>query len=138
MGSITTRLVDDMLFESQMGQHSIRIDVPAAMGGSDRGPTPPEVFVASLGSCIAAFVAQYCNRVGIDASGLEVVITFDKADNPTRLINLRSVVNLPHGEFGAREEALHRVAEHCPVHETIATLGDVMFEFHDATTLNPA
>lgn len=131
MATITTRLVDDMLFESELGNHKLRIDVPAAMGGSDRAPTPPEIFVASLGSCIAAFVAQYCNRVGINASGLEVAVNFDKADNPTRLTNLRAVVTLPHGQYGAREEALHRVAEHCPVHETIATLGEVVFEFRD-------
>ncbi|NNJ09759.1 OsmC family protein [Chloroflexales bacterium ZM16-3] len=132
MGTITTRLVGEMLFESQMGQHKLMIDVPPSMGGSDRAPTPPEIFVASLGSCVAAFVAQYCNRVGIDASGLEVAIIFDKADNPTRLTNLRAVITLPHGEYGNREEALRRVAEHCPVHETITTLGGVTFEFHDA------
>lgn len=135
MATITTRLVGDMLFESQLGSHALRIDVPPAMGGSDRGPTPPEIFVASLGSCIAAFVAQYCNRAGLDTADLEVAVTYDNAESPTRLINLRAVVTLPHADCAGREEALRRVAEHCPVHETIATLGSVTFEFHDAAAL---
>lgn len=135
MATITTRLTGPMVFESQLGNHTLQIDVPAAMGGSDRGPTPPELFVASLGSCIAAFVAQYCQRAGMDTTGLEVAVTFDKADNPTRLINLRALITLPHAECAGREEAIRRVAEHCPVHETIATLGAVAFEIQDAAAL---
>ena len=38
MPSITTYYKGDMLFESQIGKHTITIDVPPAMGGSDRGP----------------------------------------------------------------------------------------------------
>ena len=50
MAKITTYYKGDMLFESKLGTHSIIIDVPAGMGGTDRGPTPPELFIASLGS----------------------------------------------------------------------------------------
>ena len=46
MGKISTYYKGDMLFESEMGNHKLVIDVPPAMGGRDRGPTPPEVFVA--------------------------------------------------------------------------------------------
>ncbi len=117
--TIQTRYKGDMLFESQLGNHSIVIDVPAKMGGSDRGPTPPELFIASLGSCIAAFVADYCKRAEIDATGLSVDITFDKVENPMRLVGLKAHISLPHADCASREAALLRVAEHCPVHETI-------------------
>lgn len=135
MPTITTHHRGDMLFESIVGNHSIEIDVPASMGGSDRGPTPPEVFVASLGSCVGAFVANYCRNVGIDAEGLTVDMSFDKADDPTRLVNLRVVVKLPNGEVGRRGDALLRVAQHCPVHETIETVKGIEFELLDASNL---
>ncbi len=122
MGKITTVYKGDMLFESQLGNHTVTIDVPASMGGQDRGPTPPELFVASLGSCVGAFVAQYCGRSGIDAEDMTVDVTFDKVENPTRLVNLKVRVDLPHGQCADRQAAIHRVAEHCPVHETILTL----------------
>jgi putative redox protein len=125
MAKITTQYKGDMLFETMVGNHKIQIDVPAGMGGKDRGPTPPEFFVASLGSCVAAFVANYCNQAGIDASGLNVDVTFDKADDPTRLVNVQVQVNLPNGKIKGREKALLRVAGHCPVHETICSLDDV-------------
>ncbi|MBN1486183.1 MAG: OsmC family protein [Anaerolineae bacterium] len=111
-----------------MGNHSFTIDVPASMGGSDRGPTPPEVFVASLGSCIGAFVAQYCEKNGIDDEGMTVDITFDKADDPTRLVNLKATINLPNGDCAKRMKAIERVASHCPVHATINTMEELSIQ----------
>ncbi len=134
MGKISTYYMGDMLFESEIGNHKLVIDVPPAMGGSDRGPTPPDVFVASLGSCVGAFVAQYCERNGVNTADLSVDVTFDKADDPTRLVNLKVTVNLPHGECKQRKAAIQRVAEHCPVHETISTLGGIEIEILDKAT----
>jgi len=134
MGKISTYYKGDMLFESEMGNHKLVIDVPPAMGGSDRGPTPPEVFVASLGSCVAAFVAQYCERNDVNTADLSVDVAFDKADDPSRLVNLKVTINLPHGECKQRKAALQRVAEHCPVHETISTLGGIEIEILDKAT----
>ena len=117
-----------MLFETQLGRHAILIDVPSSMGGSDRAPTPPEFFVASLGSCIAAFVAQYCERNGVDTRDLRVDLSFDKVSEPTRLANLKATVHLPHGTCNGRQAAIQRVAAHCPVHETISTMEGLQIE----------
>ena len=131
MPTISTAYLHDMLFETQLGSHFLKIDVPSAMGGNDRGPTPPELFIASLGSCVGAFVAQYCQRQGIDTTEMTVDVAFDKVEKPTRLENLKIKIHLPYGNCQGREKALKRVAEHCPVHETIATLKDIEFEFVD-------
>jgi len=129
MPTITTHYKGEMLFESKMGNHSVIIDVPAGMGGTDRGPTPPELFIASLGSCVGAFVANYCETVGgIDTTGMTVDMSFDKVEDPTRLVNLKIQVKLPHGDCSKRKKAILRVAEHCPVHETISTLEGIEME----------
>lgn len=138
MATITTVYKGEMLFESKLGNHSILIDVPASMGGRDRGPTPPELFVASLGSCVGAFVADYCGRAGIDTRDLTVDVSFDKAEDPTRLANLKVRVNLPYGDCAKREQAIRRVAEHCPVHETIATLEGIEIELVGKQEAEPA
>jgi uncharacterized OsmC-like protein len=120
MSTITTRYLGDMLFESELGNHRLRIDVPPAMGGSDRGPLPPQIFIASLGSCIGAFVANYCRQAGIDCSDLSVDVSFEKAEKPGRLTNLKATVYLPNAACGEREKAICRVAEQCIIHETLA------------------
>lgn len=131
MATITTVYKGDMAFESQIGDHTITIDVPAPMGGKDRGPTPPEVFIASLGSCIGAFVAQYCEKSGIDDSGMSVDMNFEKASDPTRLVNIKAIVKLPNGECGKRLKAVQAVAEHCPVHATINDMDGLSIKIID-------
>lgn len=133
MGQITTIYRGDMLFESKLGNHNVLVDVPASMGGSDRAPTPPEFFIASLGSCVAAFVADNCRRSGLDVAGLSVDVTFDKVENPTRLANIKVTVRLPQADCGKRRQSLLKVAEHCPVHETIRAFGGIEIDIQDRT-----
>jgi len=128
MAKITTFYKGDMLFESKIGNHSVTIDVPDVMGGSDRGLQPPQLFIASLGSCIGAFVAQYCEKNGIDDEGMKVEISFEKAPDPTRLVNLKAQVLLPKADCSKRIRAIKRVAEHCPVHATINTMENLEIE----------
>ena len=130
MAQITTYYKGDMLFESKLGEHSVLVDVPPSMGGADRGPTPPQLFIASLGACVGAFVANYCGKSGIEVSDMTVDVSFDKVEDPTRLVNLKIKVNLPNGDCEKRQKALLRVAEHCPVHETIATLEGIDIEIN--------
>jgi putative redox protein len=125
MNKISTVLKGDMLFETQLGTHRVQIDVPQSMGGRDRGPTPPEFFVSSLGSCVAALVANYCNNANLDTTDLSVDVTFDKVEDPARLTNVKVIIHLPNADVNGREKAILRVAERCPVHETISSMDAV-------------
>lgn len=128
MDVITTYHKGDMLFETQLGNHLLEIDVPASMGGKDRGPQPPEIFVASLGGCVAALVGNYCNNSGLSTQDLTVDVIYEKAADPTRLIDVEVKIKLPHADISGREEAIKRVADRCPVHQTICTLQGVDIE----------
>ena len=130
MAKITTTYKGDMLFETHIGEHRLTIDVPPDMGGQDRGPMPPQLFIASLGSCVAALIAEYCRKHDLSAEGMTVDVEFEKAAKPTRLTNIRVVANLPNADLSGThyDDALKRVAEHCPVHETIETVEDINFD----------
>lgn len=131
MPTITTSYEGDMGFHTMFGRHRLFIDASSASDDERRGPTPPELFVASLGSCVAAMVANYCERNGLDARDLSVDVGFEKAGGPTRLVDLKVTVRLPNAECGSRTDAIRRVARHCPVHETIATLSDITWQISD-------
>lgn len=109
----------DMLFEAKMGKYQVEIDVPEEMRGKDRAALPPQLFIASLGSCIAAFVANYCNNVNLDPSGLTVTVTYDKLQDPVRVGNMKALVKVPNADIGKRRQAVLNVAEHCILHETL-------------------
>ena len=119
MPEVTVKHMGDMKFETQIGNHKLIIDVPPEMDGKDRGPTPPQLFVASLSSCIAIFATSYCNNAGINAEGLSVSLSFDKLKDPARLANFKAQIKIPKGDVGKREKAVITAASHCPIHETI-------------------
>jgi len=126
MATITAQYKGDMLSEVQIGNHALTIDVPAEMGGKDRGPTPPQIFIASIASCISAFVANYCKTAGLNAEGMSVSVSFEKAEKPIRLVGLKGVIRLPNCDPGNRAKAILHVAHNCPVHRTILEMGSEM------------
>lgn len=124
MPVIKSHHVGEMVFATQVGNHQILNDVPPnpEWGGKDRHPTPPDYFVASLASCIAAFVLQYCNRTGINSTDMSVELSYEKETQPSHFKNLAVNIYLPKAELADRTEAIKRVAHHCTVHETISRM----------------
>jgi len=130
MTTITTNYLGDRLFETKLGHHTLTTDVPEEMGGKDRGPVPPQLFIASLATCVGALVAQYCERKGTDIRDMTVEVEFEKLSHPARLANIHVTVRLPNADVssGRCRDALVKVAEHCPVHATIETVKAIRFD----------
>lgn len=128
MASSITRYVKDRGFETTVGGHVIRSDLPASMGGADLGPTPTELFVASLGSCVSAFVYFYCRRSGLDVRGMRVDVHYDQRNAPGRVTALKVVIALPNEDVTLHRAALRGAAEHCPIGEAIETIEAIDFE----------
>lgn len=137
MPSIKTHHKGDMVFETEVGAHRILNDVMPTpeWGGKGRHPTPPDYFVTSISSCIAAFVVQYCNRVGLDSSGMAIELSFEKGDNPAHMKDFAVKIHLPNAVVGERLAALKKTAHACTVHETISRMADTMtIEVTDSTS----
>lgn len=134
MSVVSTRYLGDHVFESTLGNHTITIDSPESWGGMDRGPMPPQLFMASIGSCVGVLITHFCRQHELDDSGMTIDVCYDKADHPTRFTNIKVVVNMPKTQCADEltQKALKHVAEHCPVHETITTLGSVEFVIETA------
>lgn len=117
MTKVTTHRNGHSLFRTQLGDHVIDTD-----SSGREAPSPPQLLVASLGACVGILVTDYCERAGIDAQGLTVDVEYGRASNPYRLADFQVSINVPNGEIDGREEAILRVAEHCPVHQTMCSL----------------
>jgi len=129
MPIITIKQTEDMLFETKIGNHELKIDVPDSMGGKDRALTPPQLFAASMASCTAAFAAKYCKTAGIDSTDIKVTLEFDKVENPTRLTDLKMKISLPNVPE-KRKNALLKAAGFCPVHESIKMFEGIEFSLN--------
>jgi putative redox protein len=135
MSKITTYYKGDMLFESKLGAHRVIIDMPALMGGRDRGPEPSALFIAALGSCIGGSVADHCKRLNFDTRDMTVDVTFNELENPVRLANLRVTIHLPHCVCAGQEQAILQLTEHCSIYESLGMLKGIQIELVDKQTV---
>jgi uncharacterized OsmC-like protein len=107
-------------FQLQVRGHQLLCDQPVADGGTDQGPTPTELFVASLAACVAFYARRFLVRHQLEAAGLRVEAAYTMSpDRPARVasvtLRLGGVPELP----GQRRKALLAVVEHCTVHNSI-------------------
>ena len=103
-----------------VGTHRVTVDQPVQDGGEDRGPTPTQLFVASLAACVEYYASRFLVRHDMDPEGLRVECRFEMAhEAPARVASIRLRVLTPPGFPAARGRALAAVVEHCTVHNSI-------------------
>ena len=93
--------------------------------GGDSSLEPLELFIASLGGCVAAYVVSHCEMVGIAHEGFEVEVYWERAKEKRRVALINMKVKLPSELPENRKKALLRVAEHCTVHNSIVEKPEV-------------
>ena len=108
-----------MQFEITARQHKVISDQPADNNGYDEGMTPPELLLASLGSCAAYYAVDYLKRSKIDGEDVKVRVTCEKVKGPFRLDNFKIEVEVPgdleENQLKGLEDAVHR----CLIHNTL-------------------
>jgi uncharacterized OsmC-like protein len=120
--------LDQMKFAIQSRSHSIVCDQPAENGGEDSGMTPPELLLASLGSCAAFYAVQYLKTRNLAQTGVEVTVTAEKLKSPARLGNFQIRVVCPVPLAEDHMEGLMRSVHHCLIHNTLLSPPDIKIE----------
>jgi len=86
-------------------------DEPADEGGQNTAMTPAELFVASLGMCVAVYVVGFAVRHSIAVQGLSVEVDYQIAEAPRRVGQIRRAAELRSPAAGEGEVAS---ARQCP------------------------
>lgn len=116
-------------FDISIRDHVVTVDQPADVGGDDSGPTPTELFVAGLASCVAFYARRYLRRHKLDASGLTVESTYRMATKPARVSRVDLQIRLPLELPSERRKGLLAVASHCTVHNSITAEPEITIGF---------
>jgi uncharacterized OsmC-like protein len=125
---VTIKHLDHVKFSIQSRSHTILCDQPAENGGEDSGMTPPELLLASLGSCAAFYAVQYLKSRKLAESGVEVSVTADKLTQPARMGNFRVQVTSPVALSEDHKAGLMRSVHHCLVHNTLLSPPEIKIE----------
>ena len=120
--------LDRVKFAIQARSHTIVCDQPADNGGEDSAMTPPELLLASLGSCAAFYAVQYLKTRNLAESGVEVSVTAEKLKSPARLGSFQIRVACPVSLTEEQTEGLMRSVHHCLIHNTMLSPPEIKIE----------
>ena len=70
---INTVWKDKMAFNSQLGNHMVRMDTTPEMG-DDSGPSPKQLVLAGLAGCTGMDVVSLLKKMRVDYTGFEIDI----------------------------------------------------------------
>jgi uncharacterized OsmC-like protein len=128
MDLMTITRKDCKAFELRVRQHAVTFDMSEEEGGSDNGMNPVELLAGSLGVCIAIMVQTYCDNHGYTDGEVSASLTLELADDPKRVGSIVIDLELPNDFPEDKKSAVKRVAELCPVHETLKRMPAVDLE----------
>lgn len=116
---ITVNHLGSVQFEIKARNHVVVSDQPADNGGFDEGMTPPELMLASLGSCAGFYAAAYLKKYGLATEGTKVRVTAEKAKNPARLDDFKIEVDVPVGLDERHRVGVQDAVHRCLIHNTL-------------------
>lgn len=119
-------------FEIKARQHTISCDQPAENGGYDEGMTPPELLLASLGSCAAFYAAQYLRKFKLATEGTRVRVKAEKAKDPARIDDFRIEVDTTIELSEEHRAGVERAVHHCLIHNTLLHPPKITIEVNEA------
>jgi len=115
-------------------ENTIISDQPPSNGGADEGMTPPELFLASIGSCAAFYAVAYLKKKGLEREGVEVHVTSEKAMGPARLDQIKIAVDVP-GTLSEEDRAgVQDSVGRCLIHNTLTHPPEIQIELRTPVT----
>jgi putative redox protein len=106
-------------FEIKARQHTIVCDQPPENGGYDEGMTPPELLLASLGSCAGFYAVMYLKKHKLSMEGTRVHVSAEKAKAPARMEDFRITVDVPADFTEEHKKGIEDAVHHCLIHNTL-------------------
>lgn len=126
MARMMVRHIEGDRFTVGIRGHEVVVDQPVTDGGTDAGPTPTELFVGGLASCVAFYAGRFLARHGVERDGLSVDCDWEMAqDRPNRVGRIDIRLGLPASFPKKHHDRLMAVVEHCTVHNSMVQMPEI-------------
>jgi len=122
---ITSQLTGGMRFVSEVRGHEVIVDNPIESGGTDAGPTPPELVAIALGTCVGIYAVNFCRKHDLSTEGMTVHTDWEKAQNPARIGMMSVRIIVPAGIPEDKYEAFMATIRKCLVHNTLCQMPEM-------------
>ena len=114
--------------EITAGPHRFLADEPVPLGGTGTGPTPYELLLGALGSCMAMTLRMYADRKRWPLHGVRIHLRTERAheqdcerceNEEVGLPRIARRIELAGPLSDEQRHRLHQIADRCPVKQTL-------------------
>ena len=114
----------------EIGPHRFAGDEPVAFGGTDTGPSPYDLLLASLGTCTSMTISFYARRRGWPLESVTVSLhhskihAIDCAECETKegkIDRIEREIHLAGSLTDEQRSKLMEIADRCPIHQTLTS-----------------
>jgi uncharacterized OsmC-like protein len=110
-----------------VGEHSLVADEPASVGGTEKGPTPYGLLLASVASCTAMTIRMYADRKKWPLKSADVrfrttrvhAADCESCEQPLSKLSLERQIELTGDLSDEQVTRLRDVADRCPVKQAL-------------------
>ena len=126
---VTSKNLEGFLIETKAGTHTVYVDQPTAMGGTDKGSTPLQYVFIALCGCLGTVAKIAAKQQHIDLRGfeltiegdlnLEVLMGMESSDRPGfngLKVHIKMDADLSKEE---KEKFVREVERRCPVSDNL-------------------
>ncbi len=117
--AITTRRINTgkVAYAVTANAHTLVTDIDAASGGDDLGPSPHDLFDASLAACTSLTVTMYAARKNWPLTDVQVTVERDNSREAAGHYKLTRRVHLVGALDAEQKTRLMEIANKCPIHK---------------------
>jgi putative redox protein len=128
MANTVVHLGDSYRTTIQVGDHTFHADEPVSDGGTDTAPSPMQMLLGALGSCMAITARMYALRKGWPLEGVDVTLDIERFrgkdypgyDGAASFVHEVRDHIVFHGPLDDEQLArLREIASRCPVHRAV-------------------
>ena len=100
--------------DAAVRHHVIHTDQPVPAGG-DSAPSPFEIFLASIATCMGFYALRFCQERSLPTEGLGVTLEPVRAAASGPVTTIDVQLQLPHDFPPKYADAIRRAVDHCAV-----------------------
>ena len=100
--------------EASVKGHAVRTDQAAPLG-EDSAPTPFDLFLASIATCMGFYALHFCRERKIATEGLGLSLETVRDVEKKRLATIKVALALPPGFPEKYRDAIRRAVDQCAV-----------------------
>jgi len=118
---IPVSLAGGRAVEAVVGDHKVRTDQPEKSGGTGTAPSPSDLFLASIATCAAYYVLDFCLERKIPTDGISVMMRTHVNEGSKLMDRIELEITIP-PEFPEKyDKAIVRAANLCWVKKHFET-----------------